>query len=216
MIVRRSQSGRPECTLTGTSRTLDAMKSPSLLARGAALAAAAVVALSACSSASGDSSTYQFTGAQRFGTLIPQTQRKPVPDFGGSLLSGGTYSPSDYAGKAIVVNFWGTWCGPCTVETPNFQKIYQEYRGKGVTFVGIDVKDGTRDAPRAFVRDHHIEFPIVYDENGETALRMGNIRVQATPFTVLIDKQHRVAGVYVGPMTAGDLDPLLNKLVAGS
>lgn len=199
------------------------MRPPSLLARRAAvaatLAATAALAISGCSGSSGssaDSSTYHFTGAQRVGTLIPVRQRKPVPPFGGSLLSGGTYSPSRYAGKAIVVNFWGTWCGPCVVETPAFQKVYDDYRGKGVTFVGIDIKDGTRDAPRSFVRDHHITFPIVYDEAGETALRMGNISVQATPFTVLLDKQHRVAGVYVGPLTAADLDPMLNKLVAGS
>ena len=56
---------------------------------------------------------------------------------------------------------------------------------------------------------------MIYDENGETALRMGNIRVQATPFTVLLDKQHRVAGVYVGPLTPKDLEPMLNRLTAG-
>ena len=179
-----------------------------------AIVAVAALLLSACSSSGGSGDQYSFSGAQRVGSLIPAADRKPVPDFGGSLLSHGTYKLSAYRGKAIVVNFWGTWCGPCTVETPAFQQVYAAYKSKGVTFVGIDIKDGTRDAPRSFVRDNHITYPIVYDENGETALRMGNIRVQATPFTVLLDKQHRVAGVYVGPLTAKDLDPMLNKLVA--
>lgn len=186
------------------------------LAGVAAVVAAATIALTACSSDSGSANTYSFSGAQQVGQLIPVKDRKPVPTFGGSLLSGGNYRLGTYAGKAVVVNFWGTWCGPCVVETPAFESVYQAYRNKGVSFVGIDIKEGSRDAPRAFVRDHHIGYPIVYDETGETALRMGNIRVQATPFTVLLDKQHRVAGVYVGPLTPKDLDPMLDQLTAGT
>lgn len=182
----------------------------------AAVVAAATIGLSGCSSSSGSSHTYSFSGAQQVGTLIPVKDRKPVPSFGGSLLSGGTYRLAAYSGKALVVNFWGTWCGPCVVETPAFESVYEAYRNKGVSFVGIDIKEGSRDAPESFVRDHHITYPIVYDETGETALRMGNIRVQATPFTVLLDKQHRVAGVYVGPLTPKDLQPMLDRLTAGT
>jgi thiol-disulfide isomerase/thioredoxin len=181
------------------------------LAGIAASVVAATLALSACSS-SGNSPDYSFDGAQRVGTLIPVADRKPVPDFGGALLSGGQYKLSEYAGKAIVVNFWGTWCPPCVVETPQFQSVYQRYRGKDVSFVGIDIKEGSRDAPRSFVADHHIQYPMIYDETGETALRMGNIRVQATPFTVLLDEQHRVAGVYTSALTPKDLEPMLDEL----
>jgi thiol-disulfide isomerase/thioredoxin len=180
------------------------------------VAALAAVVLSACSSSGAADGSYTYHGAQQVGQLIPPGQRKPVHDFGGDLLSGGTYSLQKYRGQAVVVNFWGTWCGPCTVETPQFGKVYKDYRGKGVTFVGIDVKEGSRDAPKAFVKDNDIEYPIVYDETGETALRMGNIRVPGMPFTVLLDKQHRVAGVYATRLAAGDLDPMLNKLVAGT
>ncbi len=177
--------------------------------------AAATFALSACSGSSGGSGDYSYSGAQQVGSLIPVKDRKPVPNFGGSLLSSGDYKLSAYDGKAVVVNFWGTWCPPCVVETPQLESVYQAYKNKGVTFVGIDIKEGSRDAPKSFVKDNHIEYPMVYDENGETALRMGNIRVQATPFTVLLDKQHRVAGVYVGPLTPKDLEPMLNRLTAG-
>jgi thiol-disulfide isomerase/thioredoxin len=184
------------------------------LARALAIVAVSTVALSSCSSSSGDSS-YSFSGAQRIGSLIPVNERKPVPDFGGSLLSSGNYKLSAYNGKAVVVNFWGTWCPPCVVETPQLESVYQAYKHKDVTFVGVDIKEGSRDAPKSFVKDNHIEYPMIYDETGETALRMGNIRVQATPFTVLLDKQHRVAGVYVGPLTPKDLEPMLNRLTAG-
>lgn len=185
------------------------------LVRIAASVAAATLALSACSS-SGDSKDYHYDGAQKLGTLIPVADRKPVPQFSGTLLSGGRYKLSDYTGKAIVVNFWGTWCGPCVVETPQFESVYQSYRDKGVSFVGVDIKEGSRDEPRSFVADHHIQYPIIYDETGETALRMGGIRVQATPFTVLLDREHRVAGVYAATLTPQDLEPMLDKLTSRS
>ncbi|HEY8300878.1 MAG TPA: TlpA disulfide reductase family protein [Jatrophihabitans sp.] len=186
------------------------------LVRTLAILAAATIALASCSSSGGGSGAYSFAGAQKVGTLIPVADRKPVPAFSGPLLSGGTYNLSAYKGKAVVVNFWGTWCPPCVVETPQFQTVYQAYKNRGVSFVGIDIKDGTRDAPRSFVADHHITYPMIYDETGETALRMGNIRVQATPFTVLLDREHRVAGVYVSPLTPRDLGPMLDKLSAGT
>jgi len=185
------------------------------LVKALAIVAATTLALSSCSSSSGGG-TYTFSGAQRVGSLIPVSDRKPVPDFGGSLLSSGNYKLSAYDGKAVVVNFWGTWCPPCVIETPQLETVYQAYKRKDVTFLGVDIKEGSRDAPKSFVRDNHIEYPMIYDETGETALRMGNIRVQATPFTVLLDKQHRVAGVYVGPLTPKDLEPMLNRLTAGA
>ena len=184
------------------------------LAKALAIVAAATLALSSCDGGSGGG-TYSFSGAQQVGSLIPVKDRKPVPDFTGSLLTSGNYKLSAYDGKAVVVNFWGTWCPPCVLETPQLETVYQAYKHKDVTFLGVDIKEGSRDAPKSFVKDNHIEYPMIYDETGETALRMGNIRVQATPFTVLLDKQHRVAGVYVGPLTPKDLEPMLNRLTAG-
>jgi thiol-disulfide isomerase/thioredoxin len=175
---------------------------------------AAALALSACTSNSAGKGTYEFNGATTLGKLIPAAQRKPAENFDGSLLSGGTYKLSHDDGKVTVVNFWGSWCGPCTVETPQFGLVYDKYKSKDVAFVGIDIKEADRSLPRAFVAEHHIDYPIVYDDRGETALRLGNIRTQAVPFTVLLDKQHRVAAVYVVRLGAADLEPMLNKLIA--
>jgi peroxiredoxin len=184
-------------------------------ARAAALAVTGGVAAAMLAGCGGSSRSggYQYTGATKFGTVIPAPQRKPAEAFTGELLDGGTYKLADQAGKAVVVNFWGTWCGPCTTETPEFDKIYRSYKNKNVTFVGIDVKD-TKGFARSFVQQNHISYPIVFDEKAETALKLGNVPSASMPFTVLIDRQHRVAGVYIGPMQAKDLDPLLNKVVA--
>src|SRR4051794_21338951 len=145
-------------------------------ALAAPVAAVLVAALAACGDSSGStgSSGYQYSGSTRFGTVIPAPQRKAAEPFTGRLLDGGTYRLSDYAGKAVVVNFWGTWCGPCTTETPEFNKIYLSYRAKPVTFVGIDVKD-TKGFARSFVQQNAIRYPIVFDEKAETALKLGNV-----------------------------------------
>jgi thiol-disulfide isomerase/thioredoxin len=180
----------------------------------AVTAAAAVLTLTACSSGGSGGGTYHYNGAQAVGTFIPAADRKPVQNFGGSLLSGGTYDLSRYRGKIVVINFWGVWCPPCRIETPQFGKVYEAYRNKGVTFVGVDIKDGSRAGSRSFLADNHVTYPVIWDELGETAVRLGEISTQAMPFTVLLDRQHRVAGVYITPLTQSDLDPMLNKLIA--
>jgi thiol-disulfide isomerase/thioredoxin len=190
------------------------MKSLRAALLAVATVVAAVLALTACSSSGSGDSTYHYDGAQAVGTFIPVADRKPAQTFGGSLLSGGNYDLSRYRGKVVVINFWGVWCPPCRVETPQFGKVYDAYRNKGVTFVGVDIKDGSRAGSRSFLADNHVTYPVIWDEIGETAVRLGEISTQAMPFTVLLDRQHRVAGVYISPLTQADLEPMLNKLLA--
>lgn len=180
----------------------------------AAVLVAAAVVLSGCTSSGSNDGTFTFHGAQTVGTMIKASDRRPVHDFSGSLLNGGTYRLTQDDGKVTVVNFWGVWCPPCRVETPQFGLIYNAYKSKGATFVGIDVKEASRDQPRSFVQENDIRYPIVYDEDGETAVRLGNIPTQAMPFTVVLDKQHRVAAVYFVRLSPKDIEPVLNKLLA--
>lgn len=180
----------------------------------AALTVGAGCVLSACTSSAASDGTYTYHGSQALGTLIPLADRKPVHPFTGSLLGGGAYRLAQDAGKVTVVNFWGSWCGPCQVETPQFGLVYDAYKSRDVQFVGIDIKEASQDKPEAFVKDHQIHYPIVYDENGTTAVELGNISTQAVPFTVLLDKQHRVAAVYTLRLAPADLEPMLNKLLA--
>ncbi len=161
----------------------------------------------------GSGSQFRYNSANVPGSLIPVAKRKPSGDFSGQLLDGATYRLAAQAGKVVVVNFWGTWCPPCVIETPQFDSVYRSYKSKGVTFVGIDTKD-VRDKAKAFVRDNDITYPIVFDEQGETAVRIGDIPTQGMPFSVLIDKRSRVAAVYVGAVSPKDIEPVLDKLVA--
>src|ERR1700710_1598128 len=160
---------------------------PSLLA--AVLVCGALV-LSACSSASG-STDFHFTAKNAVGTLISESKRKPAQDIGGELLSGGKRMLADSKGKVTLLNFWASWCGPCKVETPQLDSLYRQVKGEGVVFLGFDTKDD-KGAARTFVSQNDITFPIVYDQQAKAQRTLGNIP-GVLPFTVLVDKQGRVA-----------------------
>jgi thiol-disulfide isomerase/thioredoxin len=179
---------------------------------GTAIAASLVAG---CSGSDSQDGFYRYNGGTKLGTLIKPADRHKVHNFEGSLLSGnGTFSLNQDAGHVTVINFWGSWCPPCRIETPQFAQIADKYQSKGVRFVGIDIKESGRSAPRAFVTQSKVHYPNVFDESGRTALTLGNISTQNAPFTVLLDKQHRVAGVYIIRMGPADIEPLLNKLIA--
>jgi peroxiredoxin len=158
---------------------------------------------------------YRFVSSTSLGKTYPLGERKKAGDFTGELLNGGTLSLSQLTGKVVVVNFWAAWCGPCKTETPAFDSVYRAYRAKGVSFVGVDTKD-QRSQAQAFVKDNQISYPMIFDEPGETALALGKIPALALPFTVLIDKQGRVAAVYLERLQPADLQPVLNSLLAES
>ncbi|MCW2496135.1 TlpA disulfide reductase family protein [Jatrophihabitans sp.] len=193
---------------------------PSVAAARVAVAGVLVTAALVVSGCTGSDAvsqsggTYRFVSLNKIGTLLPAAKRQKIGTVTTSLLDGGTYSLASDLGKVVVVNFWATWCGPCTTETPQFDSVYREYKGKGVTFLGIDTKESNRSAPRAFVKDNHISYPIAFDEQGETSVKLGKIPAISLPYTVILDKEQRVAAVYDGTVLPKDLTPVLDKLVA--
>lgn len=159
---------------------------------------------------------FRFVGGTALGKTYPPADRKKAGDFTADNLAGGKLSLSQFAGKVVVINFWATWCGPCTTETPQFDNVYRAYKPKGVAFIGIDTKDSPSSKAESFVKNNDITYPIVYDQSGETALQLGKIPAVSLPFTVIVDKHGKVAVVYLNAMTPKDLEPLLDKLLAES
>ena len=173
---------------------------------------AALLAVAACSSGNSNG-TYRFTAATDRGTLIPITDRKPAGTFTGDLIDGGTIGTTSLRGKVTVLNFWASWCEPCRVESPQLDLLYRKLKSTGIEFVGVDTKDAKSNA-RSFVENFHLSYPIVYDENGEIAVRLGNLPARGLPFTVLLDKSGDVAAVYLGLITPKDLQGPLDELQA--
>jgi thiol-disulfide isomerase/thioredoxin len=175
------------------------------------VALVAVLAMSACTSSSGGTH-FQFKYATKLDTLIAPADREPAQNIGGTLLDGGTTDLRSDKGKVVLLNFWASWCVPCQVETPQLEQVYESMHAKGVNFLGIDTKD-IRGKAKSFVGNNGVTYPVLYDENGESALRLGNIPGNL-PFTVLIDKKGRVAAVYLSKLTENDLTGPLHTLLA--
>lgn len=184
----------------------------------AGLAAGALV-LSGCSG--GDNAVdqtaggqFRYVGATARGKTIPVRERKSAGNAGAPYLDGnGEFRLSGLKGRVVVLNYWATYCGPCVTESPAFDKIYRATKAQGVTFVGIDVKEVSRSKAKAFVTDNDISYPIVYDQTAKTALQLGRVPASSLPSTIVIDRQGRVAAVYVGAVQTGDLTPVLTSLV---
>jgi thiol-disulfide isomerase/thioredoxin len=157
---------------------------------------------------------FRFVAGTPAGEVIPEDQRAAAPDFAGTLLGGGDFTSTELAGEIAVLNFWGSWCPPCRVETPQFQEVYADVRDQGVAFLGLNVKETSEQFAQAFVDSEGIEFPSLYDPRGEVALAFRDYPANAIPSTIVLDRVGRVAAVYTGEVSQDDLRAVLDRLMA--
>ena len=146
----------------------------------------------------------------------PESRGRPGELAGPSLMDPAkTVSLNDFSGQVVVVNIWGQWCGPCRAEITELQKVYDATRRHGVAFLGIDVRDNNRDAARDFVVDRQVTYPSIYDPAMRTMIAFGGkFPTTVIPSTLVLDRQHRVAAVFLRELLAGDLMPVVQRLAA--
>jgi cytochrome c biogenesis protein CcmG, thiol:disulfide interchange protein DsbE len=114
-------------------------------------------------------------------------------------------------GKAVVLNFWASWCGPCRDELPILEDAWQRWRDRDVVFVGVNIRDFRGDA-RAFIRRYEVTYPNVYDGKGSTVGRYGATGV---PETFFVDTRGRVVYRIAGPVDeADDVDEGVERALA--
>jgi len=139
-------------------------------------------------------------------------QRPAAKDVTGQLLDGGTYDVAADRGKVVVVNFWGSWCGPCRAEATDLQKTYDATRERGVSFVGVNTRDD-RDAAKAFARGRGVTYPSIYDPDGRVALAF-DVTQMSTPSTLILDRQGRIAAAMRRATIASELQPLVERVTS--
>ncbi len=146
----------------------------------------------------------------------PATRGSPGPVSGPDLMdTSRIISLDDFAGEVVVINVWGQWCGPCRAEISQLQQVYEQTREQGVAFLGIDVRDNDIDAPRDFVTDRKVTFPSIYDPAMRTMIAFGGkYPTTVIPSTVVLDREHRVAAVFLRELLAEDLLPVVQRLAA--
>jgi thiol-disulfide isomerase/thioredoxin len=182
-----------------------------------ALACAALVA--GCSTGSdqvevNNGGEFRFVAATPSGEVIPENERATAPGFSGTLLeTGEPFDSGKLADQVAVLNFWGSWCGPCRVETPEFSEVSMEYSTAGVVFLGINVKETDQQFALAFIERFGIHFPSLYDPRGEVALAFRDFPATAVPSTIVIDPEGRVAAVYTGTVSQENLRTVIDLVL---
>ncbi|MGH3872846.1 MAG: TlpA disulfide reductase family protein [Pseudonocardiaceae bacterium] len=167
---------------------------------------------------------FATTGCSLFGTapgilngsIIPTAERIAIEQIAGEdLLNPNTKrSTGDHAGDVIVVNVWGSWCGPCRSETPEIEQAYQQTRGTTVDFLGINIRDHVRSYAEDFTKDRSVSYPSICDPSARSLLKFGKYRNIAVPTTFILDRRHRVAVVFIGAVHINDLIPRIMEVSA--
>jgi thiol-disulfide isomerase/thioredoxin len=190
--------------------------------RGATIAGVAIVAAVllaggltvTLTSGSGQATGVTHVDGDPSAVLYGAGHRAQVPDFSGTTLSGTKVNFAGYRGKTVVLNFWGSWCGPCRSEGPALAALSTRYQGSGVSFLGVDVHDSPANA-LAFTRDVGIKYPSLNDPGYAVALTLGNaVPISGTPTTVVVDPTGHVAGAIFGPVTYSVLNSMLAVVAA--
>ncbi len=131
----------------------------------------------------------------RKASALPVKARPDAPEFVLKDLDGSEVRLSDFDGRVRIVDFWATWCPPCVREIPHFQALYETYRDKGLTVIGISMDQGGSQVVRTFARKIGMDYPTLMGDV-KTVRAYGNI--QAIPTTFVIDRQGRVYRIYAG------------------
>ena len=138
----------------------------------------------------------------------PPTVPQRRPDIALKDLDGRVHSLGEWDGKALVINFWATWCAPCRREIPLLNKIRADGVDKGLEVVGIAVD--FPDDVRAFTKDFPIGYPLLIgEEDGLEAARAFGVETMAFPFTAFTDAKGRIITVHLGELHAAQAAAIL-------
>ncbi|MDQ0795785.1 TlpA disulfide reductase family protein [Streptomyces sp. B1I3] len=185
----------------------------------AATVVAGALTLSACGGddikSGGGGNTNFVTGSSGIST-VAAGERTDAPKLDGTTLDGKPLDVADYKGKVVVLNVWGSWCGPCRAEAKHLVKVAGETEGQGVQFVGINTRDPEKMLGVNFEKNYGVTYPSLYDPTGKLILRFpkGTLNLQTIPSTVVIDRDGKLAARKIGGLDAEKLHQMIDPLIA--
>ncbi|GAB3054203.1 TlpA disulfide reductase family protein [Intrasporangium mesophilum] len=161
---------------------------------------------------SGDRKGY-VAGDGSIEQLPPEERGDPVV-LEGTTLEGEPWRIADRAGSVLVVNVWGSWCPPCIEETPALQKAWDtvQSKGKKVEFIGLDKLEGP-ETGLAFLKANKVTYPSLAYDGGVPILALQG-KASATPTTLVLDREGRIAARVSGPVSTTTLLALVDDVLA--
>jgi peroxiredoxin len=158
------------------------------------------------------------TGASNLPTTGPNVGAN-APDFELQSLDGRIVKLSNLRGKAVVVNFWATWCQPCKLEMPWFEELHQHYRSQGLEMIGINTddyvssKDSVRDEVAKFAKDLGVSYTILRGKESVVDAFGG---AQFLPITFYIDRQGKIIANVTGIKGKDEIEQTIKKALAST
>jgi peroxiredoxin len=148
-------------------------------------------------------SPHQNSGGKMAGQL--------APDFTLQSLEGKTVHLSDFRGKAVLLNFWATWCQPCKIEMPWFVELQKQYGSEGLQVIGVAMDDASPEDIAKFAKDLGVDYPILI---GKEALSEAYGGVPFLPTTFYIGRDGKVVDKVFGLKGKGEIEDSIKKALA--
>jgi thiol-disulfide isomerase/thioredoxin len=135
----------------------------------------------------------------------------PAPNFTLETLDGKNMSLSDLKGKAVLVNFWATWCGPCKIETPWLVELQNQYGAQGLQVVGVAMDDSGKDEIAKFAKDMGMNYPVLI---GKEAVGDAYGGVPALPESFFVGRDGKIVDKIVGLRDRSDIEDSIKKALS--
>jgi thiol-disulfide isomerase/thioredoxin len=136
------------------------------------------------------------------------TKSSPAPDFTLESLDGKSMSLSDLRGKAVLLNFWATWCGPCKIETPWLVELQNQYGSQGLQVVGVAMDDSGKDEIAKFAKDMGVNYPVLI---GKEAVGDAYGGVPALPESFFIGRDGKIVDKIIGLKGKGEIEDSIKR-----
>ena len=135
---------------------------------------------------------------------------KDAPDFALQDLQGKQVKLSDFRGKAVLLNFWATWCGPCKVEMPWFVELQKQYGPQGLEIVGVALDDSGKDTIQKFAKDMGVNYTILQGQDavGDAYGAIG------LPTSYFIDRSGKIIDSASGLVNRSEIEDNIKKSLA--
>ena len=144
-------------------------------------------------------------------SLAHLTQSSPAPDFSLQSLDGKTMRLSDFRGKAVLLNFWATWCGPCKIEMPWFIDLQKEYGSQGLQIVGVAMDDASKEDIAKFAKDMGVNYPILIGKDSVGEEYGG---VNGLPESFLIARDGHIVDRIIGLRGKAEIEDSIKKALS--